>query len=179
MSTLPELKTIESVAKILHSGSGYDGYPELMKNIELAESELDSFCSWSKENYTRNALFSSPYAELILICWESGQHSPIHTYEGNQGWIKILKGELFMQDFRVDEDSLTITDGIIHTAKTGDMVHYDDSMGYHQFINKSDKRCISLHLYVERVNTWKTFDKSSRKIGTYKPGCDKYFLKED
>lgn len=179
MSTIPKLNTIEAVAKVLHSGIGYEGYPELMNHIQLAESELESFSSWNNEKYTRNALFSSPYAELLLLCWEPGQESPIHTYKHNQGWIKILQGELFMQDVKLDEASLEITAGVFHTAKAGSLVHYDESTGYHQFVNKSDERCISLHLYVERVNTWKIFDKQSGSIGTYEPKCNKYFMKED
>ena len=45
MSTIPKLNTIEAVAKVLHSGIGYEGYPELMNHIQLAESELESFSS--------------------------------------------------------------------------------------------------------------------------------------
>ena len=88
-------------------GPGYGGYLDILKAIDIPESEWKSYHNWSDEKYTRNCILNCDDFELILMCWKSGQQSAIHSYNFQEGWIKVIKGELTIDTYQIDRDLLS------------------------------------------------------------------------
>ena len=59
-----------------------ENFPKLLSNLELDLESLEAFESWSTNSYTRNCLARCEEFELLLLCWEKGQSTPIHDHDG-------------------------------------------------------------------------------------------------
>lgn len=124
---------------------------------------FEPFCSWSGQSYTRNCIVENEKFELILICWEKGQITPIHDHGGEECWVKVIQGELKETIYNLDEagelNAVKSTN-----AKTGDISYMIDFMGYHRLANGNDGRSMSLHLYAKPIRSCQAFDENTGKF---------------
>jgi len=42
--------------------------------------------------------------EVLLICWEKGQSSPIHDFNSQEAWIHPIVGKLREERFKINVD---------------------------------------------------------------------------
>lgn len=152
-------------------GLGYDGYMDLVRAIKLNKKEWEEYLLWRTDGYSRNCLISSESFEVILVCWLKGQSSPIHSYDYQQGWIKVLEGELVVETYAVDLESKTANLNESFILKEGEYCYFNDSMGFHKVYSPNSKT-VSLHLNVERITKWKEFNPVSGELTTTIPKYD-------
>ncbi|HEY2411891.1 MAG TPA: cysteine dioxygenase family protein [Pirellulaceae bacterium] len=50
------------------------------------------FLKFSADHYVRNLMHSGPSYQALVICWHSGQRSPIHDHRGSSCAVKIIAG---------------------------------------------------------------------------------------
>ncbi|MFT4602079.1 MAG: cysteine dioxygenase [Arenicella sp.] len=135
-------------------------YDNIIRSMTLPSDAFDSFCSWSDDGYTRNCIYDNEKFELILLCWEPGQLTPIHDHGGEECWVKVIKGEFRETIYQVDEaDDLKAIK--IATSKEGEITYMIDFMGFHRLENLSDTRSMSLHLYAKPIRSCKMFDEAT------------------
>ncbi|MFT5915868.1 MAG: cysteine dioxygenase [Flammeovirgaceae bacterium] len=142
-------------------------YNDIMRSMTLPIHAFENHCSWSKDSYTRNCLAENEKFELILLCWEQGQITPIHDHGGEECWVKIIEGKfretIYTTDYTTDETGeLKVAKSIISTPN--DTTYMRDFMGFHSIENLSGKRSMSLHLYAKPIRSCNIFDKKSRKF---------------
>lgn len=138
-------------------------YSNIIRSIKLSSDIFEDYCSWSKESYTRNCIVENEKFELILLCWEKGQFTPIHYHGGEECWVKIIQGEFRETIYKEDESGelQAIKSSI---SKTGDVSYMIDFIGCHRLGNLSDERSMSLHLYAKPIRSCKIFDENSGKF---------------
>ncbi len=135
-------------------------YNQIFRSMHIPVSEFEDFCSWSNDCYTRNCVFEDERFELILLCWEEGQKTPIHDHGGEECWVKTLQGELEESLYKADEEN-TIKFIKSDVSKTNDITYMIDFMGFHSLKNLSEGRSMSLHLYAKPIKTCKIFDETT------------------
>ena len=153
-------------------GPGYGGYLDILKSIRLPVSEWEKYCHWNENQYTRNCLSSCEGYELILMCWQKGQQSPIHNYNFQESWIKVLKGDLTIDVFKIDRENRKSTFDYSMIIKENEYTYLNDNMGFHRVKNSSDDSTVSLHLNVEKVNQWEVFQEDKKEFELVKPQYD-------
>ena len=67
---------------------------ELMEEYRSKISDWSKFCSFSSIKYTRNIVVRDVSVEVLILCWEPGQYSPVHDHDGSECLMKILFGTL-------------------------------------------------------------------------------------
>ena len=138
-------------------------YNDIIRSMKLPSSVFENLCSWSNESYTRNCIIENDKFELILLCWEKGQITPIHDHGGEECWVKVIEGEFRETIYKMDESGkLKVLKSAV--AKTGDITYMIDFMGFHSLENLSNKRSMSLHLYAKPIRNCKMFDEHSGKF---------------
>jgi len=50
------------------------------------------FLLFSPEHYVRNLMYAGPSYQALVLCWRSGQRSPIHDHRGSSCAVKIIGG---------------------------------------------------------------------------------------
>ena len=47
---------------------------------------------FTPRKYARNLIARSEHAELLMLCWRSGQRTPIHDHGGSIGVVMVCEG---------------------------------------------------------------------------------------
>ena len=66
--------------------------------------EWKDLISFKEEMYNRIKLFRNDQIEILLLCWEKNQGSPIHNHPQHGMVMKVLEGELFENRYKSLED---------------------------------------------------------------------------
>lgn len=124
-------------------------YVALAKQLELPLAEYEQYASWSTEQYTRNCIVRTEVYELILLCWEKGQETPVHCHGGEECWVKALDGTILEKRFRGEQTPLEEVNQLKMEAPN--LSYMNDDMGFHSLHNITDGRAMTLHLYAEPI----------------------------
>lgn len=138
-------------------------YNDIIRDIDLPADAFDSYSSWSDDSYTRNCLADNEKFELILICWQEGQITPIHNHGGEECWVRIIKGE-FKETIYTEDESGDLSVHKTILSKENDVTYMIDFMGVHSIANLSNNKSMSLHLYAKPIRSCKIFDEQSKKF---------------
>lgn len=124
-------------------------YGFLASYLELSPAELLEYASFSQEKYTRNCIVRTEDYELLLLGWEPGQKTPIHSHAEQECWVHVVQGNF-------EEDIYNMQDGVPVQIKERSCqetrtTYMHDDLGFHTLKNVSDQRAMSLHLYVKPI----------------------------
>lgn len=60
--------------------------------FSLTVQDLSDYLVFNPERYVRNLLHAGPAYQALVLCWRSGQRSPIHNHRGSHCGVKVLRG---------------------------------------------------------------------------------------
>jgi cysteine dioxygenase len=138
-------------------------YSDIFNSIDLPENAFEPCSFWCSEKYTRNCIIENDEFELILICWEKGQITPIHDHGGEECWVKVVQGELKETIYKMDGAG-ELNKVKSSNLKAGDVSYMIDFMGCHCLGNLTGDRCMSLHLYAKPIRNCQLFDERTKKF---------------
>ncbi|NRA13809.1 MAG: cysteine dioxygenase family protein [Crocinitomicaceae bacterium] len=141
-------------------------YAEILHSLSIDPAEVNSYHSWSDEKYTRNCVVENEAFELILICWEPGQSTPIHDHGGEKCWVYVMEGEIKETLYDRSSEGEPIVKRST-TSKAGDVSFISDVMGYHSLENATDSRVCTLHLYAKPIRNCNVYDKDSGEFSNH------------
>jgi len=118
----------------------------LARTSVTAEQVLP-FVHFSEERYVRNLLYAGPSYQALVLCWRSGQRSPIHDHRGSSCAVKIIRGVATETLFAVAPNGMIYATGS-HELAAGDSCASQDA-DIHQLSNlqPAGHDLVSLHLY--------------------------------
>ncbi len=138
-------------------------YNHIIRSMKLPSSAFEGYCSWSNESYTRNCIVENEKFELILLCWEKGQFTPIHDHGGEECWVRVIEGE-FRETIYKESELGELSEVRSAISKTNEITYMIDFMGFHRLENLSEKRSMSLHLYAKPIRNCNVFIESTKKF---------------
>lgn len=65
---------------------------QLLREADVTREELVIACKFDNTDYARNLLAKSDWYQLLVICWRSGQCSPIHDHAGSSCGVRVIDG---------------------------------------------------------------------------------------
>jgi cysteine dioxygenase len=65
----------------------------LFKQHNYSLTDLLPWIKFDSNSYCRNRVLISEHAELLIMCWRSGQLSPIHNHKGSACCIRVISGQ--------------------------------------------------------------------------------------
>lgn len=136
-------------------------YSKIIHALNIPKQAFNPYSTWSEDCYTRNCIFESEKFELILLCWEKGQKTPIHDHGGEECWVKVIDGTLKETIYKKDPPTglVEVTSNISEQGATSYMI---DFMGFHTLENISGHRAMSLHLYAKPIKTCNIFNPDTK-----------------
>ncbi len=147
------MNKITTIAQLLKqlSESSDNQLKSIYQLLEIPLKEFEPYLFWSEENYTRNCIIRTERYELILICWEKGQFTPIHSHNEQECWVYNVKGKFKEIRFMNDENGIPqqVQYSVINQKNRSYM---NDRMGFHILKNKANGRSASLHLYAKPID---------------------------
>src|SRR6185436_8190661 len=67
---------------------------------EIRPDDLERYINWQPDRHTRNKIFRNDMIEVMLICWPIGAVTPLHTHNGQLGWMTMIEGKLLVENYR-------------------------------------------------------------------------------
>ncbi len=148
----------------------HQGVLEFLRGNRVDVATLEPYLYFSQEHYTRNLIHRTPLFELIAICWESGQKSPIHNHRDQRCWMAVAFGKVMVHNFKlVRKDPATgfcelesSTQFLIEPESPQEV---DPEEPIHQVLNLPSfaSRAVTLHVYSRPFDTCEVYDLKARR----------------
>ena len=65
---------------------------QLMRQADVTREDMVQACKFNNVSYARNRLAKGAWYELLVICWQKGQSSPIHDHFGSACGVRVVDG---------------------------------------------------------------------------------------
>lgn len=141
---------------------------EFLDRHAPSASSLAPWVAFDPARYARRRLYRDESFELLLLCWDRGQATPVHDHDGQRCWMKIVKGELHIEELEREEpvaDGLARETGtaLLHparefTAGAGRTVAEAEGEERIHRVAANSRRSLSLHLYSRPLDSFLVFD---------------------
>lgn len=66
----------------------------LLGDLDVTPGMLDDHIVFSDERYRRNLVRAGTWFHFLVLCWRSGQRSPIHDHARSTCGLRVLRGTL-------------------------------------------------------------------------------------
>ena len=150
---MDQIQNIDGLIKRLNLCNATTGYLDVMREINIPQTEFERYFSWNDQHYTRNQVARSDDYELILTCWENGQSGYIHDYDAHEAWIHPIQGKLREDRFVMDHaGQLQQVSSVL--LGTQEFSYMRKGIDIHRYSNANQGRSVSLHLYARPVDSW-------------------------
>jgi cysteine dioxygenase len=117
-----------------------------MERCPLGANDVRRFSRFSPERYVRNLMWQSACYQALVLCWRSGQRSPIHDHTGSACVVRVIEGRAIETIFQ------RAPNGMIFAATSSELIpgqicaSEDDDI--HQLSNlQAVDDLITLHVY--------------------------------
>jgi cysteine dioxygenase len=151
---------------------------------EIRPDDLEQFKQWLPDRHTRNKIFRNDMIEVMLICWPAGATTPLHTHNGQLGWMTMLEGKLVVENFhkvscdRPENQQVVGIDclaGASHiemehvntevAVPSGPLNTVDKTQTIHRIINMPEwnERAVSMHVYSRPIDSCVVFDLENQR----------------
>jgi cysteine dioxygenase len=147
---------------------------ELLASWRPNLESLRPWIAFDPVRYARQRLYRDLTFELLLLCWDRGQATPVHDHDGQAGWITVIEGSLSIQEYEryggpadlgdltSDEPSPPDTVPMVPvrrlTVAAGSSVAEAAAPETIHRVGASGGRALSLHLYAGPLSTFLVFD---------------------
>jgi cysteine dioxygenase len=142
---------------------------ELLAEAEVTLDDLRDFVVFDHEHYRRNLVALGPWYEILVICWQSGQRSPIHNHAKSTCGLKVLRGICTETVFErspcgqvVALHSTNLIAGCITASQDTDT---------HQVSNlqPAGENLVTLHIYSPPLRSMEKFSLTGSAVEEWRP----------
>ncbi|MDC1068253.1 cysteine dioxygenase family protein [Candidatus Kapabacteria bacterium] len=152
---MEKIKSIDKLIYILENCESSD-FHKIPRSIDIPVESFNEFAHFSDQFYTRNCIAKNTDFELLLLCWNPGQKTPIHCHDSQECWVMMIDGELEEDKYSFEENA-SLPKKINQSQLYGSQISFmSDDLGYHLLGNIKSKKAMSLHLYVNPINKCST-----------------------
>lgn len=178
---MPRTRSIGDMVEILK-----DFTPETMTSPAVLEVCLDTriddaslvpYVHFNDAMYTRNLIYRSDLFEVMAVCWGKGQKTPLHTHNGQLGWMMVNRGVAEVTNFKWQGcnasqgqgvDGLDCLAGATELALSRDKAEtcgrgghvnvIDRERTIHQVAVVGNEPVVSIHIYSRPIDSCVAFD---------------------
>lgn len=119
---------------------------DLLTEHVIDIADIKSWVIFQEKVYARNSILKLPNIEILVMCWKSGQLSPIHDHRGSACAVKVIQGT-------ATEITYVKNSGVLIPQKTEDIHESEITASFdsdiHQIgnIQTEGPDLITLHCY--------------------------------
>lgn len=124
------------------------------------------YALFDPEYYTRNLVARNEHYEMLILCWNPGQESPIHNHAGQNCWMAILDGRMeeTLFSFPHGRTAGPLTARKSRIYEPGQVAFINDDIALHRVRPVAGSRGISLHLYAKPIDVCMVYEESSGRV---------------
>ena len=129
----------------------------LLEDLEVSRDDLSAACYFQDERYQRNLIKETPWYELVCLCWQSGQRTPIHDHEGSSCAFLVVEGDATETRFERTPSGLVVPDAT--ERRRPGFICASSEADIHQVANAQSPGCdlITLHIYSPQLRHFNVY----------------------
>lgn len=140
-----------------------------LRALNITVDDVAEYVHYGEKNYRRNLVQGGAWYHLLVICWKSGQRSPIHNHAESTCGLKVLRGVATETRFEMTPSNLVkavwshdLHEGLITASQDADI---------HQISNlqATGEDLVTLHIYSPPLLRMKTYSLTDHTVGEYVP----------
>jgi cysteine dioxygenase len=165
---IAQLKALEPAQGELAAVAAYlAGHRPRIEDLEL-------HVRFEPGRYSRQRVYRDDDFEVLLLCWEQGQSTPIHEHGGRHGWVTVVGGRLRLQEFLpetapVEGVPMLLRAGAVDEAGPGETrVETVRPETVHR-VGSPHGRALSLHIYARPLDSFLAYDESRQMFVRVQP----------
>jgi len=118
---------------------------QAIASASLTKGDIAPFRKFSDKSYERNLVFRSEQFELLILCWHSGQLSPLHNHKGSSCYMRILEGTATELRFERAQCGVLAPSGVKNFECGSVAASFDEDI--HTIANFQSSDLITMHCY--------------------------------
>ena len=143
--------------------------PEAARILAAYASRHDDwrrFAFFDRDAYTRNLVARNDQFEMLVLCWNVGQASPIHNHDRQNCWMAVLEGEIEETQYRVAEGNALprLVPSAARNFTSGRVAFINDDIALHRVRPLPGTAGVSLHLYSKPIDVCTVYDERSGRV---------------
>lgn len=132
-----------------------------LADLSIALEDVRAQLVFGAETYRRNLVHAGPAYQALVLCWRSGQRSPIHDHAGSSCGVRVLAGEAVETVFERTRSGMVYA--VRSVAHAPGSVSTTADTDIHQVSNLSEDGgdLVTLHVYsppLLNMGTYTLFD---------------------
>ena len=137
-----------------------------LEATDITFADVSGYLRFHPNHYVRNLIHSGPGYQTLVLCWRSGQRSPIHDHTGSTCGVKIIRGvatetvfEFAANEMIYPTTSRFLEEGAICGSEDSDM---------HQVSNlQPGADLVTLHIYSPPLLSMNTYSLVNRSVSRF------------
>lgn len=141
----------------------------LLSNCAATLDDVREFVRFDQSHYTRNLVAKGTWYEVLVICWLSGQRSPIHNHAQSTCGLMVLDGVCSETMFAHSPCGQVVALSTSH-KHVGDVCATEDD-DTHQVSNLQGpgENLVTIHIYSPPLRKMKKFSIMGAAAVDYEP----------
>jgi cysteine dioxygenase len=135
----------------------------LLSRYAAEQGDWRDYMRFRDECYARNLVSASELFELLVICWQPGQVSPIHDHQGQRCWMAVLDGGMRESQFQVSGNG-PLRVGRTSVFERGQVAYIQDEIALHEIAPAGTGAGVTLHLYSRPIRECRIFDRQTGQV---------------
>ena len=172
MSTTRSAKTLDSLFErldALERRASVDELGEWLRELDITVDDVDEHATFNDSHYVRNLMHGGEHYHAVVLCWHSGQRSPIHNHAESTCGLMVLKGTATETVFEHTPC------GQVKAISSRDLVEgevcvsQDDDTHQVSNLQPAGQDLITLHIYTPPLLSMDSFSLTSPRVTVYRP----------
>lgn len=147
--------------------AGIDELRSSLAALDISAEDLADHARFSEKRYARNLVRGTPMYHLLVLCWRSGQRSPIHNHAGSTCGVRVLRGVATETRFARTPSGLLKPTGSFDLSAGQTIAGADDMTHQVSNLQAADEDLITLHVYSPPLLRMETFSLTDGAVGEY------------
>jgi len=145
--------------------------------LQSGHQDYKEYMHFNPHNYSRNLVNKNELLELMVICWESDQKTPIHNHAGQDCWASVLEGTIEEIQYHFKNTKKSVGTGPLEVSHQylfypGEVSYISDDIALHLVQPCNSQRAVTLHLYSKPICECSIYCPNTgqitkRKVGYY------------
>jgi cysteine dioxygenase len=134
----------------------------LLSGLSITRADIAPSCQFGQKGYKRNTIASSPWFELLALCWRSGDFTPIHDHEGVSCAFRVVEGT--GTEIRFSKTASGLICPVQSVAMEPGYICSANDPDIHQVANMQSPGTdlITLHIYSPPIKSMNTYHFAER-----------------
>lgn len=166
---IDKLATLKKYLDGLSERASVDTLNDRLTHLDITLEDVSDYVRFGEKYYSRNLVCEGKWYHLLVICWRSGQRSPIHNHAGSTCGFRVLTGVATETRFELSPNK-SIKPVSTRDMHTGELsVAQDREIHQVSNLQTEDTDLVTLHIYSPALLRMDTYSLTDRIVRDFRP----------